>query len=138
MKNLFYCLIIVLVLLSCKTSNKTISATNVKEKTGKASDTVRIANDELQYEIIIIDPGFNSWLVSNAKPRNFYSLNELENKNIFLVSEWNRRVLEPFRFNPNLYEQRIDYQQGVHYGFEVNYLLYNYFLYFQKKYKQKL
>jgi hypothetical protein len=27
-------------------------------------DTVRIANDALEYEVIIIDAGFNSWLVS--------------------------------------------------------------------------
>jgi predicted aspartyl protease len=29
-------------------------------------DTVRIANDALEYEVIIIDAGFNSWLVSRA------------------------------------------------------------------------
>jgi hypothetical protein len=138
MKNLLYSAIIIVVLWSCKTSNKTVSTTNVKEKTGHSSDTVRIANNELQYEIIIIDPGFNSWLASNGKPKNYYSLSYLENKNQFFVSEWNRRVLEPFRYSPDLYEQAINYQPSVHYGFEVNYQLYNYFIYFQKKYKQRL
>lgn len=138
MKNLIYMLITVLFVWSCKTSNKTVAGSNVKEKTGLTSDTLRIANDALQYEIIIIDPGFNSWLVSNGKSRNYYSQSYLENKNQFYVSEWNRRVLMPFRYNPDLYEQRIDYQPGVNYGYEVNYLLYNYFVYFQKKYKQRL
>lgn len=138
MKNILCACIIVLVLWSCKTSSKAVSSSDVKQKTGTVSDTVRIANDELQYEIIIIDAGFNSWLVSNAKPRTFYSLSYLELKNALYVSEWNNRVLQPFGYDPNLYEMRIDYQQGIHYGLEVNYLLYNYFVYFQKKYKQKL
>jgi hypothetical protein len=28
-----------------------------------------IANDELEYEVIIIDPGFNTWLVSEPSQR---------------------------------------------------------------------
>lgn len=101
------------------------------------NDTVRIANDELEYEITIIEPGFNTWLASVAKPRNYYSLTFLENKNYFYVSEWNRRVLQPQRYS-DLYEMRIDYEPQIHYGYEVNYLLYNYFVYFQNHYKQKL
>ena len=102
------------------------------------NDTVRIANEELQYEIIIIEPGFDSWLRSTAKPRNYYSLSFLENKNYFFVSAWNNRALQPQRYNSNLYEMRIDYLANVRYGYEVNYLLYNYFVYFQSHYKQKL
>ena len=102
------------------------------------NDTIRIANDDLEYEIIIIEPGFNSWLVSTAKPKHFYSQNYLETKNIIYVTEWNNRVLLPFQYNPNLYEMQIDYQQGIDYGYEVNYKLYNYFIYFQLKYNQRL
>ena len=109
-----------------------------KEMAASKKDTIRIANDELQYEIIVIEPGFDTWLASVAKPRNFYALTELENKNLFWVSEWNRRVLDPFRYRGDLYEMRIDYDPQIHYGFEVNYLLYNYFVYFQEHYRQKL
>jgi hypothetical protein len=28
------------------------------------NDTIRIANDTLEYEVIIIDPGFSTWLAS--------------------------------------------------------------------------
>ena len=62
----------------------------------------------------------------------------LENKNIFYVQAWNDRVLQPQRFSPNLYEMQINYQQSIDYGYEVNYKLYNYFIYFQNKYKQNL
>jgi len=139
MKNLIYIIVIGLIIIGCTTSKSGLASTdkNISRAISK-NDTVRIANDSLEYEIIITDPGFNLYLNSVARPRNYYSIGYLENRNIFLVSEYNRRVLEPFRFNPNLYEMRIDYQSNIHYGYEVNYLLYNYFLFFQQAYKQKL
>jgi hypothetical protein len=33
---------------------------------------------------------------------------------------------------------RIDYNPGINYGYEVNYLIYNYMIYFQNTNKQKL
>jgi len=100
-------------------------------------DTVRIANDSLEYEIIIIEPGFNLFINSIAKPEGYYSQQYLENKNRFLVSEYNQRVRQPMTFNPNLYLQQINYEPGVDYGYEVNYLLYNYFVYFSRHYNQR-
>ena len=101
-------------------------------------DTIRIANDALEYEVIIIDAGFNSWLVSRAFPRNYHSQSFLENKNRFYITEWNNRVLQPQRFDPNLYEMTINYDPTVDYGYEVNYLIYNYMIYFQNTFNQKL
>jgi hypothetical protein len=103
-----------------------------------ANDTIRIANEELEYEVIIIDPGYSSWLASRAFSRNYHSQSYLENKNKLWITEWNSRVLQPFRYNPNLYEMTINYDQNVDYGYEVNYLIYNYLVYFQNTYKQKL
>lgn len=124
------------ILISCNTSKSTIIE---KEKpTGLTSDTVRIANDKLEYEVIIIDPGYSSWLASRAFSRGYHSQSYLENKNKLWITEWNSRVLQPFRYNPNLYEMTINYDQNVDYGYEVNYLIYNYLVYFQNTYKQKL
>ncbi|MCI4443875.1 MAG: hypothetical protein JHC39_10295 [Lentimicrobium sp.] len=102
------------------------------------NDTIRIANDSLQYEVIIIDPGFSTWLVTRAYPRGYHTQSYMENKNIFYVSEWNLRVLQPQRYDPNLYEMTINYDPNIDYGYEVNYLIYNYMIYFQNTYKQKL
>jgi len=112
---------------------------NASETTvaGAASDTVRIANDSLEYEVIIIDPGFNSWLVSRARQRGYYGQQYLETKNRLWVMEWNSRVLQAQRYG-NMYQMRIDYESGVDYGYEVNYLLYNYLVYFQITNNQKL
>ena len=52
--------------------------------------------------------------------------------------EWNNRVHQPQIYSPNLYEMTIDYNSTINYGYEVNYLIYNYMIYFQNKYKQKL
>jgi len=135
MKRLLFTGMVFLLIVACATQQ----TTNIdKPRPTSKNDTVRIANDSLQYEIIIIEPGFDAWLASTARPRHFYSLTYLENKNYFLVSEWNRRVLDPHRYNPDLYGMRIDYQSNIHYGLEVNYLLYNYFVYFQNRYRQRL
>ena len=99
---------------------------------------VEIADEESKYEIIIIDPGFYTWLQSIAKPEGYYSQTFLENRNHLYVLEWNRRVLQPMRYGTNLYELQIDYNPEIDYGYEVNYKLYNYFIYFQRKYRQRL
>jgi len=112
---------------------KTNPETNYTEE-----DTVKIANDDLEYEIIIIEPGFNFWLQSVARPEGYYSQPFLESRNRILVQEWNQRVLQPYAYNPNLYEMQIDYNPNIDYGYEVNYKLYNYFVYFQLHYKQRL
>ncbi|WP_116787256.1 DUF6146 family protein [Flavobacterium psychrotrophum] len=101
------------------------------------SDTVRIANDSLEYEVIIIDAGFNSWLYSRAKPRGYYGEPYLRNKNLFWVTEWNVRANSPLQYG-ELYQLRIDYDPKINYGYEVNYLLYNYLVYFQITNNQRL
>ncbi|MDY8135605.1 DUF6146 family protein [Aquimarina sp. 2201CG5-10] len=131
MKKILYIVALGALIYSCATTqDKKLASTD------NASDTLRIANDSLEYEIIIIEPGFNAWLVTQP-PRGFYSEQFLEIRNQIYVTEYNQRVLQPQRYNPNLYLQQINYERGTHYGYEVNYLLYNYFLFFEREYKQK-
>ncbi|GAA6764809.1 DUF6146 family protein [Flavobacterium johnsoniae] len=137
MKKYISILILLLIIIACSTTSQTIASSDTASAK-KINDTVRIANDSLEYEVIIIDNGFSTWLASRAYPRNYYSLQYLENKNYLYVTEWNNRVLQPQRYNPNLYEMSINYRPDIHYGYEVNYLIYNYMIYFQNTYKQKL
>ena len=136
MKTLMSIGFLLLVSIGCNSSKTIANADN--NSIAKVSDTIKIANDSLEYEVIIIDPGFSSWLAGRARPRGFYSEIYLENKNQIYVYEWNSRVLQPQRYDSNLYEMRIDYDPNIHYGYEVNYLIYNYFVYFQNKYNQPL
>ena len=136
MKFLLTLLGLTLALYSCESGKSTVKGnTDTSSQTIK-NDTIHIANDELEYEILIIEPGFNSWLVTQP-PRNFNGINFLESKNRRYVYEYNRRV-QDLKYNRRLYTQEIDYDSTIHYGLEVNYLLYNYFKYFEQQYKQNL
>ena len=131
MKYLFQYLafsVVVLFLFACGS----YPVKNSKEK------PVIISNDSLEYEIIIIDTGFTLYLNTIAKPKNYYSLNYLENRNNMYVTNWNLRALNPLKFNSLIYENRIDYSPQIRYGLEVNYKLFNYFQFAQQKYKIRL
>jgi len=136
MKNSIYILFILLIIIACSTSKPNVSSTEKHKVT--TNDTIKIVNEELEYEVIIIEPGFDFWLQSTAFPRGYYSQSYLENKNYNYVLEWNNRVHQPQRFSPNLYEMTINYESTINYGYEVNYLIYNYMVYFQNKYNQRL
>lgn len=136
MKNITLLLALSIFLWCCNTTKKDFASKKPRLATSK--DTIRIANDSLEYEIIIVDIGFNSWLISNAQPRGYYTQTYLESRNKFWVMEWNNRVMSPGRYNPNLYEMTIDYQAGIDYGYEVNYMLFNYLTYFQIVNRQRL
>ncbi|MBT8252561.1 MAG: hypothetical protein HKN00_09490 [Flavobacteriaceae bacterium] len=136
MKNLFIVLLIASLIAGCNTYRTSESGST--ETAAVASDTVIISSDKVEYEIIIIEPGFNSWLMSRAKPRGYYEQSFLESRNIIYVTEWNNRVLNPTRYDPQLYEWQINYERNIDYGYEVNYLLYYYFIYFQRTYNQRL
>ncbi|MGA9639060.1 DUF6146 family protein [Flavobacterium sp.] len=131
----FFFILFIIALISCTGSKSLVQHPNTNITQG---DTIRIANDSLEYEVIIIDSGFNSWLTSRAFPRNYHTQAYLENKNLFYVNEWNNRVLQPQRYSPRLYEMTINYDPHINYGYEVNYLIYNYMIFFQNTYKQKL
>ncbi len=129
-------MLLIFVLASCH-FDKNISTKAKTPDSKNSKDAVRIANDSLEYEVIIFDSGFNSWLAGRAKPRGFYSESYLENKNQMYIREWNSRVLQPERYR-NLYDMTIDYDMNIHYGYEVNYLIYNYMVYFQIVNNQRL
>lgn len=135
MKYLFYILFMGVVIYSCSAPRDR----QMKDTAAVAaeSDTVRIANDSLEYEIIIIDPGFSYFLNALAQPEGYYSQEYLENKNQFLVADYNARVRQPFRYDPNIYEMEINYDPNIDYGYEVNYKLYNYFVYLSRKHNQR-
>lgn len=138
-KHILIAVCIASLIIACSTTKTKLPVENTKTVaiTPSKGDTVRIANDSLEYEVIIIDPGFNSWLASRSRPRGYYGQPYLENKNRLWVTEWNLRALNPIRYG-SLYEMQIDYKPTINYGYEVNYLLYNYLVYFQISNNQKL
>lgn len=133
----FLCLLFSL-LAACSGYQQQPNSNTVSERSNKTLDTIRIENDSLEYEVIIFDVGFNNWLSRRVEQRGYWSQSYLETQNRFFVAEWNRRFLDPFNYDRNLYSLQIDYDPLIDYGYEVNFLLFNYFLFFQEKYQQKL
>jgi hypothetical protein len=132
MRSLLSFLLFAILLIGCDAKRAVTADGDV----ASSRDTVRIANDSLEYEIIIFELGFSAWL-ANQRSREFFILENLETRNRIFASEYNRRVNDP-RYSRDLYPQEINYDPKVRYGMEVNYLLYHYFIYFQERYKQRL
>ncbi len=127
---------ILILIVNCNTTKH--NNTNKSKAITTFSDTLKISNPDLEYEILIIEPGFNTWLATSAKPSGFYSKTFMETRNIEYVNIWNQRVNQYRNNTKGLYEMEIDYQPNIDYGYDVNYKLYNYFIYFQLTYKQRL
>jgi hypothetical protein len=135
MKTILYSIFIIVAIAGCSSVN--IGAKIKKDPAGVKNDTVRIANDSLEYEVIVIEIGFYGWLATQPK-QGFYTQSSMEISNNFKVTEYNLRVQNPMRYKTNLYPFRIDYDRNADYGYEVNYMLHNYFLFFEQKHNQKL
>jgi len=135
-------------------------SSSLKNPQTKKEEPVVIANDSLEYEVIIFDIGFNNYLASQARPIGYYviifdigfnnylasqarpigyySQNYLENWNVIYVTNWNIRAQNPTRYNQDIYQNVIDYSSSIDYGMDVNYKLFNYFQFAQQKYKMRL
>lgn len=132
LKHTIYIFIIGLVIYSCGTSQKA----KVDQETSE-EEAVVISNDSLEYEIIIYDIGFSTYLNSIAKPDWYYTQEYLESRNLLYVTEWNIRHNNPLRYG-DFYGSYIDYSPHIDYGLEVNYKLFNYFQFINYKYGIRL
>lgn len=131
MKNLFYILCFAGLLYSCGSTNK-----NAITGTQKSDDKVVIGNDSLEFELLIFDADFKQWLMMQPSMES-YDLSYLKNKNRRFVTQYNINARHP-QGNKGLYPHIINYEFDIEYGKKLNYMLYNYFVFFQEKYDQRL
>ncbi len=125
MKNILYLTFLISVMLGCVGQKRlqTVQDENL---------IIQNEEDDDEYEVIIIDSGFNTWFATNSKPMNFYSPQYYENKNKMYVTAWNDLFYQ-YRGN-SPFENRIDYDFSIDYGVELNYKLFWYFKYVESKY----
>ncbi len=88
--------------------------------------------EETEYELLILDPGFDSWFVMNSRPISFYEQSYLENWNRQLAQQWNTKLGTSRRWDcaPQTY---LDYDPRIDYGKELNYKLFFYFRYMHER-----
>lgn len=100
-------------------------------------DTLHLAkpdpenNDTIEYELIILDPGFDAWFVKTMRPAGFYSQSYLENWNRILTDQWNALIPAGSR-RSCLPETYLNYDTRIDYGIELNHKLFYYFRYIQE------
>lgn len=104
-----------------------------KEKLKLETDTIE--SDSVEYDLIIMELGYDSYLISQP-PMSFYTVSYYKQWNNRYVMEWNNR----YRIGPKqeIYDSEIYYDYRVDYGIELEYKLYNFFQFFEKKYNVKL
>jgi hypothetical protein len=98
-----------------------------KERERIKADTLAV--DSLEYRLIILDPGFETWLATKPA-KDFYSNEYYAQKNRLYVIEWNQRFMNSAY--SGLYDTYIDYDLNTDYGLDINYKLYYYFKYFEE------
>lgn len=92
-------------------------------------------DDSTEYEILIIDPGFESWFITHRKPKWYHEQVFLENWNRQYVSAWNSKVMSgvfQLAYPDNPFIERIEYRPFVDYGLDINHKLYYYFKYVEE------
>lgn len=97
------------------------------------------SGDEDEHELMIIDPGFQSWFASFAKPISYHSPQFYAQRNWQYVMQWNRLAdMQVNSRNPYYpFENRIDYNPNVDYGVKLNHELYWYFRYVESLWGQQ-
>ena len=132
-KQLGVILFMLLIISSCGNFNNTSNEDKVEYSTLTLEG---ISDDSLEYNIIIDDIGYDSFLIMQ-KPMNFYSQRYYENWNRYYVSDWNIKVgtanYHSTKYQ-NVFDMYIDYDPTVDYGMMVNYKLYYYFRFVENKY----
>ena len=100
------------------------------------TNVVDIDEDQEEYELIIMDPGYNRWAVTSAKPIGFYSPQYYRHWNQIYVQAWNELAMSAYRYPGSNFpfENRIDYNAATDYGVELDYQLFTYFQYVATQY----
>lgn len=87
--------------------------------------------DDEQHELIVLDPGFESWFAASWSPAKDRTQQYYDNWNDRYVQAWNYKATHPgyARF----FNSTIDYDMNEDYGMEVSRKLYYYFRWVELK-----
>ena len=124
-RNLLY-IIVLLLVISCSVNKNLV-----------VSENNQLVTDSTEYELIVIETGFESWLISNSRPVWYHTHSYYRLWNIIYANEWN------YRFNNSIlydapYDYLIDYDRKIDYGIDLDHKLYWYFKFIEDKYNISL
>ncbi len=121
MKNLLYLFFISALIVACANQQKLtiLEAENETE------------NDSTSYELIVLDPGFDTWYLLNSSPSKDRQQSYYEYWNQRYVNAWNYEKI--WKHHSGVLNGIINYERNIDYGFDVNQKLFYYFMYVENK-----
>jgi Family of unknown function (DUF6146) len=84
-------------------------------------------NDSTGYELLVFDPQFETWFMTNYSPAKDHSNEYYQSWNNQYVTDWNYHYMAGHY--TSVFENSIDWDDSVNYGIELNRKLYYYFRY---------
>ena len=122
MKNMLFFMILIFVIPACAIFNR-----EGKKRVEVVHNST--AADSTEYELVVFDQGFETWLL--MQPTQQHSLEYFKAKNRLYVGEWNYRYMNQSRYGSQ-YGSYLDYDPLVDYGLEFERRLFYYFKYFEE------
>ena len=83
--------------------------------------------DSTEYELLVFDPQFETWFMTNYSPAKDHSNEYYQSWNNQYVTDWNYHYMAGHY--SSVFENYIDWDDSVNYGIELNRKLYYYFRY---------
>ena len=103
---------------------------NISDSAGASRHILSIdknQQDQDQYDVVIIDPGFNNWFETTWNPAIDHSEKYYDQWNDQYVSAWNYKASH--MGYSDYFDSSINYDPATDYGMEVSRKLYYYFRY---------
>jgi hypothetical protein len=124
LKNAFFILIVVLAFGCSGGKELTVSEVDIETQ------------DSTEYELIVLETGFDAWFATHRKPVWYHTEDFYKRWNTIYTNEWNFRVTSSQFGEP--YDNQINYEWNVDYGIHLEHKLYWYFKFLEDKYNIKL
>ena len=107
-----------------------IAACNVQQPLHKAATPEITPEDSTEYELIVFDPGFETWYLLKNSPALYHSISYYKTWNRQYVDEWNFKSMSS-RYS-RFFGSPIEYDPNENYPTEIEHKLYCYFQYVEE------
>ena len=118
MKTLGVIGFLLVLMCSCSSQKEIVKLKSTNQVTG---------NDSTEYELIVSDPQFETWFLTNYSPAKDHSNEYYHGWNNQYVTDWNYHYMAGHL--TKVFENYIYYEYNKDYGIEINRKLYYYFRY---------
>jgi hypothetical protein len=117
MKSVFGIIFMATLLLGCTSSSRVLQT--------PAENIIDLSQNEEEYELIVLDPGFATWFTTSWNLAKDRSVDYYSHWNYRYASEWNYKATRPH--TSEFFDSIIQYDPTADYGIEVERKLYYYF-----------